>query len=424
MKQITVGLDFGTHQTKVCIETKEGAELDYRFLQFDNGQGEKRYTLPSVLQMAADGTVRYGYETKAHQGKIIKYFKQSAFQTTEGTRYSQVEGMRYAIWYIAYILFDLEKLYGQDFAIQMGVPTDSSHLDKAKQTAVSIVVSAYKLVEEVFQGDKARFLATPVYELKVITKVAPYSQELKDEYGILVLPEAYACLKPLINKGKIAGGMSLMVDIGGGTTDMSFFTIKDGRPQIYDFFSLGIGLNYLTGADVSDQESASPLVGSASDIDHYRRNNYIKEINLLCNRLINNLKREYRKQTKLRPSRLTDALRTRPIVYCGGGSTFGSLRLSYGGFRVRLQITPKIWNTKAVIQMADIAAKDLCPILTTAYGLSISVVNDDIQRLPFEEVFQSLRGMEEEHRHSPRNVFGSAISKSGFDYGNDYDAWK
>ena len=31
---ITVGLDFGTHQTKVCIEDKEGVELNYSFMKF------------------------------------------------------------------------------------------------------------------------------------------------------------------------------------------------------------------------------------------------------------------------------------------------------------------------------------------------------------------------------------------------------
>ena len=31
---ITVGLDFGTHQSKVCIERKEGAEQSYEFFMF------------------------------------------------------------------------------------------------------------------------------------------------------------------------------------------------------------------------------------------------------------------------------------------------------------------------------------------------------------------------------------------------------
>ena len=29
---ITVGFDFGTHQTKVCIESKGGVELSYTFI--------------------------------------------------------------------------------------------------------------------------------------------------------------------------------------------------------------------------------------------------------------------------------------------------------------------------------------------------------------------------------------------------------
>ena len=65
----------------------------------------------------------------------------------------------------------------------------------------------------------------------------------------------------------------------------------------------------------------------------------------------------------------------------------------------------------------------MCPILSTAYGLSISVANDNINRLQFEDVFNSLRGATEYHQTS-RNKLGGAISSDGFDYGNDYDAFK
>ena len=66
---------------------------------------------------------------------------------------------------------------------------------------------------------------------------------MKEEYGLLVFPEAYACLNPLISQGKLATGMSLMIDIGGGTTDISFFTIENNKPQVYDFYSINKGLN-------------------------------------------------------------------------------------------------------------------------------------------------------------------------------------
>lgn len=423
MKQITVGLDFGTHQTKVCVEEKDGAELEYKFFLFKDKNGLMRYTLPSVIQLSPDGKLSYGYKVDNRRKNNIKYFKQSAFQTTNQVNYSETEGMLYSIWYIASILFDLEEVYGQNFSIQMGVPSDSSHLDRAKQTAVSILVSAYKLVEDVFANDKQKFLGTPIKELRSLTKITPYSQHIKDEYGILVFPEAYACLKPLIKRGKIATGMSLMVDIGGGTTDMSFFTIEKDMPQVYNFYSLGKGLNFLTGADSAYRKSTKTIVTSASEIDSNRRKIYIKEVNNICYNLVEHLKVEYRKQTSLQLFRLIDALKIRPIIYCGGGSTFSSLRIPYGGFSVKQQITPEVWNTKAIDQIDDIKENGLCPILSTAYGLSISAANDNINRLQFEDVFNSLRGATEYHQTS-RNKLGGAISSDGFDYGNDYDAFK
>ena len=47
---ITVGLDFGTHQTKVCIEHKEGVELSYTFMKFVDTYHRDFYTLPSLVQ--------------------------------------------------------------------------------------------------------------------------------------------------------------------------------------------------------------------------------------------------------------------------------------------------------------------------------------------------------------------------------------
>lgn len=48
-------------------------------------------------------------------------------------------------------LFDLEDIFGQNFVIQMGAPTDSSHILIAKQIATRIIASAYKLVEDVLK---------------------------------------------------------------------------------------------------------------------------------------------------------------------------------------------------------------------------------------------------------------------------------
>lgn len=420
---ITVGLDFGTHQTKVCIEHKDGVELNYTFMKFSDIYHRDYYTFPSLIGVGKDGLLSYGYLPRKYDGRIIRYFKQSAFRPSPSSM-SQVNAMYFSTWYLAYILFDLEDKYGQEFTIQMGAPTDSAHVNQAKVIATRLIASAYRLVEEVFANDKGKFLATPMRELVELTNLIPYSQEIKDEYGLLVFPEAYACLKPLVSQGKLANGMSLMIDIGGGTTDISFFTIEEDKPQVYDFYSINKGLNYLTGANENNQTGTEVNVQDASEIIQSRKVAYINEVNQVCETLRTKLQREFKLQTGLSMHRLLDALKNRPLVYCGGGSTFKALRVGYGGYRDSRQISYKEWNIKSIKDMDEIIDNELCPILSTAYGLAISTENDDIVMKPFRDIFEGIRGYKEEHQrktvHDAR--FGSAYG--GFSYSDDWDAWK
>lgn len=409
---ITVGLDFGTHQTKVCVEDKEGVELNYSFMKFEDTYRHKSYyTLPSVVGVGKDSLLSYGFLSDKFDGRIIRYFKQSAFRPSPSSM-KQVNAMFFSTWYLAYILFDLEEIYGKEFTIQMGAPTDSSHVNVVKTIATRIVASAYKLVEDVFANDKEKFLATPMKELVDMTELVPYSKETKEELGLLVFPEAYACLKPLISQGKLATGMSLMIDIGGGTTDISFFTIekekptdKTEEPQVYDFYSINKGLNFLTGANENNQTGTVVNVQDASEINQGRRNEYINEVNQVWVNLMNKLKDEFKKQTKLPVRRLWNALKNRPLVYCGGGSTFASLRVNYGGYKDKKQISHKEWNVKSIKDIEEIIDDELCPILSTAYGLAISTGNDNIVMKPFKDIFENIRGLEEENKHHDNNAY-------------------
>lgn len=420
---ITVGLDFGTHQTKVCIEDKKGVELNYSFMKFFDTYHREFYTLPSVIGVGKDGLLSYGFLPRKYDGRVIRYFKQSTFRPYP-TGMPQVNAMYFSIWYLAYILFDLEVKYGQEFTIQMGAPTDSGHVNQVKVIATRIIASAYKLVEDVFANDKEKFLSTPMKELTEVTELVPYSKEVKEEYGLLVFPEAYACLKPLISQGKLATGMSLMIDIGGGTTDISFFTIENNKPQVYDFYSINKGLNYLTCANDTNKEGTETIVKDESEISNNRRTSFIMEINQVCNSLKSKLQKEFKLQTGLNLQRLFDALKNRPLVYCGGGSTFASLRVNYGDYKDKKQISHKEWNVKSINDVDDIIDNELCPILSTAYGLAISTENDNIVMKPFKDIFENIRGVEEVHNKKTTydTKFGSAYG--GFDYADDWDAWK
>ena len=133
---ITVGLDFGTHQTKVCIENKNGTETHYHFHKFMDNEGTMRYTLPSIICITPDNKLKYGYIDVKTKGQFKRYFKQAVFRDVNSPNMKLWEAACYSIWYLAYILFDLEEKYGNEFTIQMGAPTDSSHIDDRKAIAV------------------------------------------------------------------------------------------------------------------------------------------------------------------------------------------------------------------------------------------------------------------------------------------------
>jgi len=74
----TVGLDFGTHQTKVCIEDASNpSQKTYEFLEFINPYGKASVLFPSIVQINEDDTLSYGFvdEEKCkylHSDGIVK----------------------------------------------------------------------------------------------------------------------------------------------------------------------------------------------------------------------------------------------------------------------------------------------------------------------------------------------------------------
>lgn len=499
MARITVGLDFGTHQTKLCIEDK--ADINnpiYSFFPFEDLEGKKNIILPSIIQINKDNTLSYGfvdkekckygkkffigctpkfpqridvpeepilpeppipaillqnpprnpaeairfktnydrakksYDTqlvlwkqrtqaqkqkherqvkemeKAYQNElkewykwqnssqtnhrlIYRYFKQSTFSDYKWNCYQSSTYL--SVWYLSYIIFHLEAKYGQDFAIQMGIPTGSDNFEQKKQKAVSLLLTAYHLVEEVFQGDIQTFLATPIHELESLTTFVQYSSEKKFEFGLLVFPEAYAGLKSLTSQKKIESGMSLMVDIGGGTTDITFFTIENEKPKIYDYSSIPFGLNFIVetaNPNLQDKFETSlslydiPSKSLAPAIKQYYTN-----LSVACYNLVNRLKRAF-ERTEHPVFKLINALKNRTVIYSGGGSTYDELRLPVDKFSDIMHINPKVWEGMTIDEIEKYLP--LCPIISTSLGLSISEQDDNVELSSVDEIFKHLEG--------------------------------
>lgn len=472
MDQIRIGLDFGTHQTKICVQRipDEGhGEPNYEFFKFTDLQGNPTYFLPSVIQINNDETLSYGYvdETKKkaepelpHKESIalenvfdvsyladglyteystdnntpedkhvletmlkirlrnikernnkrleeaemqyesqmrdykdatnvFRYFKQATFIGGEWNRVTAISNRTLCIWYLAYVIFLLEKKYGTNFSINMGVPVDEVTYDANKRLAVEILASSYYLVEDVYKNDFESFLNEKVDGLIEKTQNKRFSQELKDEYWINIFPEAYASLIALTSRGKLPTGMSLTADIGGGTTDISFFTIENGNPMIYKFWSIPRGLNYVaarSGFDYADgdfQRRANQEV-----IDKYNR----KKHELVYN-LVRDLQRKIQKETSIPVQNLYNALKDRIIVYSGGGSTFSFLTKPIDTFTDIRIIDSTVWNEENVKEKASIS--NLSALLTTAYGLSVSKSDADVKLKSYSSLFSHLPKKEE-----------------------------
>lgn len=495
MGRITIGLDFGTHQTKICIENKEDVTNPrYSFFPFKDLDGKDNIVLPSIIQINKDNTLSYGFVDKKNSkyGKkfyigaspqyphkpvlpqikkipvpeqpktlnlstipegvdkeeylsqyeknkqayerqlklwkrritdnqkkmkslnnqketiynneivqwykwqnisqrnyrmIFRYFKQSTFSNY---KWNCVLSSQYlTVWFLSYVIFKLEEVYGQDF----GIPTGSENFKMKKQKAVSLLLTAYHLVEDVFANDINKFLATPVNELISLTSFIPYSDDKKQEYGLLVFPEAYAALKSLTHQRKIEQGMSLMVDIGGGTTDMSFFTVENDEPKIYDYASIPYALNFILESAQTDKQDKFDSSMNLYDIDPEILasgiNQFSTKLKMASNNLVQKLCDSFRR-TDYPMDKLIDALKKRPVIYSGGGSTYKELRMRLGYFSDIRFINPRIWDGMTIEDVSKYAA--LCPIISTAVGLSISEVNDDVQMSTTEEIFKHLEG--------------------------------
>lgn len=500
MARITVGLDFGTHQTKLCIEDKTDVNNPiYSFFPFEDLDGMKNIILPSIIQINKDNTLSYGfvdkekckygkkffigctpkfpqrinvpeepilpeppmpailfqnspsnpedavlfrfklerakksYETqlvlwkqriqaqnqkherqvkemeKSYQNElkewyrwqnssqtnhrlIYRYFKQSTFSDYKWNCYQSSTYL--SVWYLSFIIFNLEAKYGQDFAIQMGIPTGSDNFEYKKQRAVTLLLTAYHLVEEVFQGDFHKFLATPIHELESLTTFVQYSSKKKFEYGILVFPEAYAGLKSLTSQKKIESGMSLMVDIGGGTTDITFFTIENEKTKIYDYSSIPFGLNFI--AETANPYLQDKFESSLNLHDIPSKNlapaikQYCVNLSNACNNLVNRLKRAF-ESTGFPVYKLTDALENRTVIYSGGGSTYDELRIPVDRFSDIMHINPKVWEGMTIDEIEKYLP--LCPIISTSIGLSISEQDDNVDLSTIDDMFKHLEGM-------------------------------
>lgn len=347
----------------------------------------------------------YAYRKKQYEESLVeypmvyRYFKQATFSAYLWDY--EIKPQDLTVLYLAYIIFRLEERFGMDFSIQMGIPASKATFNRLKTLASGYLIQAIRLVEDIFQNDFEKFLATPYEELLSKIPKYEYSEDLKMQYGLIILPEAYAALRSLTANSRIPRGMSIMLDMGGGTTDISFFVIEDnGEPHIYHFESIAKGLNFFL--EYEDRHSFRTIDFSKKkeleDIPRDVFNNAFKEFKGNIDTVIKNLTDFLHQDTISRgfmKSAFRDAVQNRPAIYTGGGCYDNRMRKPIFDFSDVKYIDKKILGIPNVVEENRVTIP--YSLMATAFGLSIQRLDDEIEVSKKEDLFAKYTNVNEQY---------------------------
>lgn len=331
-----------------CLERESKAEQNR--LSVDKKNDELRQKYIKDLQRYE----KWMNENTKPKPQMYHYFKQAVFSS--GMKWQHDESaMLVSIWYLTYVFFLLDKTYGtQNLIVSMGTSSSVSSWESNKRKATEIILTAYDLIERVYNHDMERFLSATVEELKNVTQIVPFSQKAKDENVIYVFPEAIANLQPLASRKAFAGGVNLLVDIGGGTTDISLFNAPHGDDvHVYDYQSLPFGIN-------SIQEKGSEP--------------HFTEVSRVVFEFTNKLER-YASSIHVPTREVKKIANKRNVIFTGGGSADSKLTRPYQGFSEVIRFQERFFNLMSTNNIEE-DVKEEIHVLSTALGLAMAKEDD------------------------------------------------
>lgn len=298
---------------------------------------------------------------------IFENFKQAIFSTGIKWPYENITPEKVAVWYLSFIFFDIGEEYGKDIVVCMGTSSGRREWQKNKQRATQIMLAVYDLVENVCKNDKQYFLSLTIYELISHTNIRPFSQKEKEDNSIFVFPEAFANINPLAQQRRFGTGINAIIDIGGGTTDISVFSAYEKAEsekageicvEIYDYISIPYGVNAI-------EEHGKGV--------HFQK---VKE----CIHQITDQLQNYAKSIGVSPSECKSITSSRPVVFSGGGSLRRELCKKYGGFSDIIYITSDMVSDTSIDDISELS--DSIAMLNTALGLA--KCKDDDSEIPLQ----------------------------------------
>ena len=509
---ITLGLDVGTHQTKIALSYTPNNESIFEFVEFKSADSnQKTYLLPSIVQINEDNTLSYGlcdlskakrlrkaperapyppkpeysdlsqfkkipyppapvkfhkvilsdyitskeltpeykkwqlecqnidkeneqnrakfysnpielgraifdwenackevdenyeeqmriFNTQTAQYQSYRYFKLACFLDKKVEPFSErYTPEKLMIWYMTYVLLyakdyikvKFDEVFEKSVSVQMGVPSgyDNSISKEMEFRAKRLLVAARKLMDNF--GSLDQYLTTTVDILESLIHMETDKREcenIANLYGFIVIPEAYAGLQSLTSTSHLKQGyMHLLVDIGGGTTDVGFFTVRENKkPDVHVVTSFHMGLNYVFEEYLKDHPGTSlheiqtNFQSNSLNYEKYSEK-YTAELDKQIYNMIQMIVTEFNRchnQHHVNIKNIYDAMKRHPIVFCGGGSTYEQMRIK------NMYFSDIHMVDKHILSIPNLVNKNIddsiFTILATSYGLSIPLEDDII----------------------------------------------
>ena len=336
----------------------------------------------------------------------LRYFKQAAFTSSIPWDKEEISADTLSIWYLTYLFLYVRRYvkdrfdekFEESVSVQMGVP---SGLNDGISRGIRFrgqrfLVAARHLMEH-FNAPEEMF-SIPYPEL--IEMTGQYKGDVvknAETYGFVVIPEAYAGLQSLTYSRRLTrGNMHLLVDVGGGTTDIAFFTIDKSRtPSIHTVTSFPKGLNYVLEHFIKEHPGysmgeAQALLRTQTSLFQKALSEYKAELRKELTYLVDHVVHEFNVEiigTGFSQTRLIEAMIGRPIVYCGGGSVFPDVRASHHYFSDQRLINKDILNIPNLLNKGMPAV--YYTILATAYGLSIPTF-EEIKTIDARQLWKTI----------------------------------
>ena len=334
----------------------------------------------------------------------FRYFKLKAFINSGPWDSKGFSAEKITVWYIAYILLLLRKELG-DFTVHFGIPiggTNDKLNKQIKQRAYKLYISADILTKK-YNNNLEEFLNENYKELDRKTQIiSSPTEKLINSYYFDDFPEAFAGLISVTQQKKLGLGFHILVDIGGGTTDIALFVVRKGLPDVIKIISFPKGLNFIFGKilNKNGQFSFNELqelffFNSRQRIFSYAIKVYKEELRKKGLGLIHELYNVFSEQSNQHNKNISDltrAIDNQPIIYCGGGAMHQILHINIDRFTDKRRINKEMLCIKNLINENQIP-EELYSILAVSYGLAAyeKGYKKDIEFTDISNIFDNIK---------------------------------